>query len=812
MSTQYVCVHGHFYQPPRENPWLEEIEREESAEPFHDWNERITHEAYAPNAFSRVLDDRGAITRIVNNYGWMSFNFGPTLLAWMERKAPETYEAVLEADRKSQERFSGHGSALAQAYNHTILPLSLPRDLKTQVHWGIRDFEHRFGRSPEGMWLPETAVDRPTLQALAEAGIRFTILAPRQVASVRPPGGEWTKVRGDELDTTRPYRVRLDGGHELAVFFYHGPLARAVAFERLLSDGVAFARRLMGDHRSRNGLTHIATDGETYGHHHRHGEMGLSAALELVEETEGVELTNYAEYLERHPPEWEATVKDGTSWSCAHGVERWRSDCGCSTGAHPEWSQKWREPLRQALDDLRGWLDPLYGEAAGELLSDPWGARDRYIDVVLDRGAESVRRFLDREGNRVLRGGERARALRLLELQRHAMLVYTSCGWFFDDLSGLETLQVLKYAARALHLAEGLLPQSVEEAFLDTLDSASSNVPDGGSGRELYEAKVRPLQVGLSKVAAHHAVSTLFDNGEASPDGERTVYCYSVQVAEERRVDSGRARLGVGRVRVASRITATSAEVSYAFLHLGDQNLVGGVRKFQTLEAYRALTAEVLEAFESGDYPQVIRTLDREFRAETYSLHSLFRDEQERIVELILDESLAEAEDVLVHLYESRAPLMGFLARLSVAQPAPFKTAGEFVVGTRLRRALASDPPDVERARSLVAEARRNRLRLAEDEVAYRLGEALHRLLEALQDDPADRGRLDRVLEATGFLAEIPYTADLWWAQNHYFRILEEVYPVYAARASKDREAARWLQDFRTVGWRLNVAVPKMGS
>ncbi len=808
MSERRICIHGHFYQPPRENPWLEAIEREESARPFHDWNERITHEAYAPNAFSRILDGSGRISRIVNNYSRISFNFGPTLLAWMERKAPEAYTAILHADRLSQERFSGHGSALAQAYSHSILPLSGPRDRRTQVLWGIRDFVHRFGRDPKGMWLPETAVDTDTLEHMAEAGIQFTILAPRQAEAVRDPGGEWRWLEGDEVDTTQPYRVSLPSGREIVVFFYNGELSRAVAFERLLSSGDQFADRLLGAGRSGHGagtLAHIATDGETYGHHHRHGEMALSFALQRIEE-EGVGLTNYMEHLEEHPPVREARIREGSSWSCAHGVERWRADCGCSTGGPTEWNQRWRAPLREALDWLRDSLEPRFEEEAGELLRDPWGARDRYVDLVLDRAPENVERFLEEEGARALSAADRTRVLKLLELQRHAMLMYTSCGWFFNDISGLESLQVLKYAARALHLSEILFSDRLEEEFKDRLASAKSNVLDQGSGRDLYERKVRTVRVGLPKVAAHHAVSTLFHNGVGE---ERPVYCYSVVSRDDDRMRSGRARLALGRLHVTSRITGSTNEFSYAVLHMGDHNLVGGVRPFRDPESYRSLMRKLTDEFENTRFPDVIRTLDQEFHAATYSLHSLFRDEQEWVVDRILEGSLADAEGVLTGLYESRAPLMRFLAELSISQPRPFRTAGEFVINTRLERALAADPPDLEGAEGLIAEARKNRLELDGEAMAYRMGEALHALFDRLDRDPNDRECIDALLRTTGFLELLPFSAELWWAQNHYFGTLDEVVPGFIEKASRgDEEAKRWLQAFRTIGERLAISVP----
>jgi alpha-amylase/alpha-mannosidase (GH57 family) len=387
-------VHGHFYQPPRENPWLEAIEEQDSAAPWHDWNERITAECYAPNAAARVLDNDDRIVRILNNYSRISFNFGPTLLTWLETHAQSTHAAIVAADALSMERFGGHGSAMAQAYNHMIMPLANLRDKITQVRWGLVDFERRYRRKPEGMWLPETAVDTETLEVLAAEGITFTVLAPRQALSVRRKGEkEWTDARGGRIDPSMPFEVELPSGRKIAVFFYDGPVSQAVAFERLLSNGEHFAGRLMSafdNRRTSPQLVHIATDGETYGHHHRHGEMALAWALERIESSGLAKLTNYGEFLERHPPTHQARIIEATSWSCAHGVERWRSDCGCRTGSPAEWNQAFREPLRKALDGLRDATMLPFEQAAARIFVDPWKARDDYIHVILRRCPDTI--------------------------------------------------------------------------------------------------------------------------------------------------------------------------------------------------------------------------------------------------------------------------------------------------------------------------------------------------------------------------------------------------------------------------------------
>ncbi|HVR08147.1 MAG TPA: DUF3536 domain-containing protein [Thermoanaerobaculia bacterium] len=499
MTARWLCIHGHFYQPPREDPWSGAIAPQPSAHPFRDWNARIAAECYAPNAAARILDGDGRVARVVNNYARMSFDFGPTLLAWLQVEAPEVYGAVLAADRESRERFSGHGSALAQAYNHVILPLANRRDKQTQIVWGLRDFEHRFGRPAAGMWLPETAADLESLDLLAAHGVRFTILEPHQARRVRPlppATGGWRSVAGGVVDTSRPYMVTLPSGRRLAVFFYDGPLARAVAFEGLLESGDRFAGRLLGS-VPRNGgadpLIHVATDGETYGHHHRHGEMALSYALHLIESNGLARLTNYGEYLASHPPADEVEIVENTSWSCIHGVDRWREDCGCRIGGPPGWDQAWRAPLRLALDELRDELAPLYEQAAGEIFESPWQARDDSIDLVLDPSPAAAEAFFARHARGAVAAGERrARALRLLEMQRCAMLMYTSCGWFFDDLAGLEAVQVLRYAGRAARLADELCGGQCERALLRRLAWARSNDPAAGTGRDLYEARVRP--------------------------------------------------------------------------------------------------------------------------------------------------------------------------------------------------------------------------------------------------------------------------------------------------------------------------------
>lgn len=809
MSTErYLCIHGHFYQPPRENPWLESVEHQESAYPFHDWNERITAECYAPNANSRILDEEGFITRIVSNYSRISFNFGPTLLAWLERARPDVYQAILRADVDSRRRFSGHGSALAQAYNHSILPLCNPRDRKTQIEWGLRDFEHRFGRTPEGMWLPETAADTDTLEAVVDAGLRFTILAPHQAVEVRPPGRkDWRDVRGGRIDPRRGYLTRLPSGRTLALFFYDGPVSQAVAFEQLLSNGDKFRARLMGAFDStREGpqLVHIATDGETYGHHHRHGDMALAYALRAIETDPTVQLTNYGEHLERFPPDHEVRIVERSSWSCSHGIERWRRHCGCSTGGRPGWNQEWRTPLRSALDWLRDRLAELYEDLAPRVLPQPWPARDAYVGVILDRSDASLERFFAEHGRTGLDEAERTTALELLEMQRHALLMYTSCAWFFDELSGIETVQVLGYAGRAIQLAAELAGVDVETPFLQRLEQAKSNLPEQGDGAEIYERNVVPAAVDLPRLVAHYAVSSLF-----SDYSDRTrVHAYLVDQVDAQHKSLGRSKLAVGKLRVVSEVTREHQVLSFGILHLGDHNLSGGVREFQGDEDYAQMCREVVGAFSRADMPEALRLLDKHFLELTYSLRSLFRDEQRRVLDLIVGSAMTDAEGLSARLYEAHSPLLRYLATLDFPLPPALGRLADFVLNTTLRRELGRRELDFSRIRTLLEEAQGVGIELDGVGMGYALQQAMEGAMEQWVDRPEQLGRLRRLRRTAELAQSLPFELDLSVVQNYFFRTLESELPRFSEQADRgDPVAVEWRDNFKALGQALGMRV-----
>ncbi|MGH9908314.1 MAG: DUF3536 domain-containing protein [Pyrinomonadaceae bacterium] len=491
-----LIIHGHFYQPPRENPWTGNIERESGAAPYHNWNERIHAECYAPNAQAHIVGADQTNKRTVNNYEHISFNFGPTLLSWLQRHHADTYQRIIEADRASVSARGGHGNAIAQAYNHAILPLCNERDRLTQVLWGIADFRHRFGREPKSLWLPETACNNQTLDLLIEQQFRFVILAPNQAARVRlKADDQWQTIKQADIDPTRAYRyLHQDrSGRSIAVFFYDGPASRAIAFEKALTSSEALVQKFK-QAAARGNLVTVATDGETYGHHFKFGDLCLAHAIEEEVPAAGFKLTNYGEFLDHHPAADEVEIDqgpygEGASWSCIHGVSRWTRDCGCHTGGEAGWNQAWRGPLRAALNFLRDSAAAQFEDLASALLVDPWQTRNDAIKLILDAGL-SREEFLTSRASRALSTSEQARALMLLEMQHNSLLTFTSCGWFFSDISGTEAVQVLKYAGRVIDLMN--LP-SVRDEFLGMLSEAKSNRRELGNGADIYRRSVEPL-------------------------------------------------------------------------------------------------------------------------------------------------------------------------------------------------------------------------------------------------------------------------------------------------------------------------------
>ncbi len=817
---RFICIHGHFYQPPRENPWLEVVETQDSAAPYHDWNERVCAECYATNGAARIVNTRNQIIGIVNNYSRISFNIGPTLLSWLKGNAPRTYRMILDGERASRKHFRGHSSAMAQVYNHIIMPLASPRDRDTQIRWGIADYVYHYGEHPEGMWLAETAADTATLEALANNGIKFTILAPHQCKRIRPlketpapteaaealaETSTWLDTPNAIVDTSHPYLVRFPSGASIAVFFYDGPVSRGIAFEGLLNSGENFAGRLKAALKdtAQPQLVHVATDGESYGHHHKYGDMALAYALRLIERDKTVRLANYGMFLSQFPPEYECEIVDETSWSCAHGVERWRSNCGCN-GGKPGWNQAWRTPLRMALDDLRDALVPLTDQEGSKLFKDVWAARDGYIQVVLDRTAESIDRFLTAHQSHTLTEAERVRALELMEMQRHAQLMYTSCGWFFDDISGIETVQIIAYAARVLQLAQHLFGKraaAIEPAFLARMAEARSNVPTAGDGAQIYQKCVRTMALNLEQVAAHYAISSVF----SSFADETDLYCFRIRRISYEIHTSGRGRLALGRAHISTAITGRAQSFSFAVLHFGDQNITAAVKAYADADgpAFEAFAAEASAHVERADFPEVIRILDRYYGHADYSLTSLFGDEQRRLVHLILNSTLWDIENSLSTIYQDHASLLHYLSQAGLPKPPGLTLAAGFAINAGLRRTLESDPIDNAQLRSYLSLAKADSVPLETATLSYIADQRMKRAMVELQISIGSLDVLDRTVVLARTLCELPFELNLWQAQNLWYEILRTSSEVLSSAEPDAR--TQWDQGFNELATCLSI-------
>lgn len=795
---RYLCIHGHFYQPPRENPWLEAVEIQDSAHPYHDWNERVTAECYAPNSASRILNGGGRIVDIVSNYARISFDVGPTLLSWLEMNVQDVYAAILEADRQSIRWRSGHGNAIAQAYNHMIMPLANRRDKRTQVIWGLKDFQCRFKRPSEGMWLPETAVDISTLEVLAEQGVKFTLLAPRQAQRVRKIGtGKWKDVSGAKIDPSRAYLQRLPSGRHIAIFFYDGPISQAVAFEKLLNRGDDFANRLLSGFSSARQwpqLLNIATDGESYGHHHKFGDMALAFAINYIESNGLARITNYGEYLENHPPTHEVEIFENSSWSCVHGIDRWRSDCGCNSGGHSGWNQRWRTPLRESLDWLRDQLSFIYENKIKGCFDNPWSARDEYIGIILDRSDETMNGFMKKHARKGLGPHERITVLKLLEIQRHAMLMYTSCGWFFDEISGLETVQVLQYAARAIQLSGD---PNLEASFRERLEVAKSNLPEHESGAVIYDKFVRPAMLDLKKVAVHFAVSSIFEEYK----DETGIFSYMVKNEDFHKSSAGRMKLAVGRVLVTSKITSETEIISFSVLYLGNHSVNGGVRTFLGDEQYSEMKSEITTAFEKGAFADIVRHMDKHFGMHNYSLADMFRDQQRKILRLLIGKTTEEFSETYRNLFESNRIMMSLIRDTGMPVPKAFITAADFTLNRDIREAFLEDAINVHKISDILKEMRGWGITVELVDLEFVVRRRVEKMMESVYREGQELSLLLMLQSIIELARSLPVEMNYWQTQNTWYKIAVKLYRnVLAREVAGEKEAGQWAEAFRKLG------------
>lgn len=798
-QNKYICIHGHFYQPPRENAWLEVIEIQDSAHPYHDWNERISAECYAPNTASRILDKVGGVIKnIINNYSRISFNFGPTLLSWMEVYDKETYKSILDADKESIERF-GHGSAMAQVFNHIILPLANRRDKESQVIWGIRDFEKRFKRKPEGMWLAETAVDTESLEILAEHDIKFTVLAPRQAKAARKVGTEeWSDVNDQTIDTRKAYQCNLPSGKSITLFFYDGNIAQGVAFNGLLYDGKQFAERLVNSFNASDDspqVVHIATDGETYGHHHKHGDMALAFCLDYIEKYEDVNLINYAAFAAKFAPEHEAQIIENSSWSCVHGVERWRSNCGCNSGK-PGYTQTWRKPLREALDWLRDTLADIFEQEGRKLFKDPWQARNEYINVILKRNDETVKKFI--KSNAVV-DVDINKALRLMELQRHAMLMYTSCGWFFDEISGIETVQVMQYACRAIQLSRQLTEQDLEGEFLAKLEAAPSNLPQYGTGATVYRKLVLPSKTNLSRVGMHYAVSSIFE------DEPENMPLFNYQATNEFFVkkEAGEQKLVLGITKVKSLVTRSEKRFQFAVIYLGKHDLIGNLSLDIELDKFSSMQFRMIDAFEDGRLGDVISIMQTYFGPEKYSIWSLFKEEKRKILDTIARQGMEDIESSLRRTYNRDYPLVNALSNNDIPIPNAYKTTFEYILNADVLKCFQPDRINVKTLERIVGELDRWNLKIEDPGRVERIaGESIYKELQRVRSEQTNLRRIQRLNRMFAVLAKLSLGPNLYLSQNLYFEMSLEF-----RKRPVEESHQEWMEQFMLLGTNLGIKV-----
>lgn len=772
---KFLTIHGHFYQPPRENPWLESIELQDSASPYHDWNERINNECYNPNSVAKIVDNRNRILDVVNNYELISFNFGPTLLSWMEEHAPLAYERVIKADIESVGEHDGHGNAIAQVYNHMIMPLANEKDKQTQVIWGIKDFETRFGRKPEGMWLAETAVDDESLRILVENGIKYTILSPYQALKTRKIGDkDWSDVSWGNIDPACAYRYYIKSAPDkyIDLFFYDGAISKSVAFDEILKDGNKFIRRLkegVSDGRDYCQLVNIATDGESYGHHTKFGDMALSYVLRIRAKEEGFTIVNYAQYLEKCPSQMEVDIKQASSWSCFHGVGRWKEDCGCSTGGHPGWNQKWRKPLRDALDYLRDELVTIFEKESKNYFKDAWNARNKYIDVILDRSELSIKKF--QKGNFItdLSEEQKVKAMELLEMQRQAMLMYTSCGWFFSEISGIETTQIMKYAARAMQLAQSFSKKDLEKHFLEILSEAKSNFPEFGTGKDIFEKFVKPSVVTIKQMASLWAVSSLYKDFE----DEEEIYCYKIKKHSYKKVQKSTSKLVIGHIEIQSEITLQKSNLMFALVQYSGGDFHCAIKEFSDESEYLNTQKELFRIFMLNPLTEIIRALDEYFGREYFTLKDIFIEERRKILQTMLQGKMQKFAQAYHEIYTESKSSIYHMQSLGLSIPDEFKISAGYTLSRQFNDLIINakgflDNEIIQQAIDINFETKKIGIEIDKTPTnrvfSQKISQNISRLAQGLEIQQAEA-----TLEIFDNIEKLELNVDITEAQNIYF-------------------------------------------
>lgn len=761
------------------NPWLDEIEEQLSAAPFHDWNQRINSECYAPNSRARLLNGAGRIKALINNFEFISFNIGPTLMSWIESNDPETYKRIIEADKKSAERFGGHHCAIAQPYNHMIMPLATERDKHTQIRWGLADFKHRFGRDAQGMWLPETAVDEATLRALIDNGIKFTILSQSQAKSVKERD-QWVDLSqsGSTIDPSRAYEFRFDDSASIALFFYDGPISRAIAFEGLLRDGARLAQRALEGFNSARGwpeILPIATDGETFGHHQKFGEMALAAMIDRFERTKEISITNFSEYLALETPQVQARIFDNSAWSCAHGVERWRSDCGCAIDPSSSRNQKWRAPLREALDYLKSSIDQTFDEVGRSIFTDPWRARDKYIELILDRSR--VDEFLEKHIPGAARSNRKIRqdALSALEMEKESMLMFASCGWFFDDISGIETIQILSHAARAIEiLGEFTETSKIERACASILERAQSNYKEFRTGAHIWRERALARRLPMIEVGVNFAVAKSI--GKELEDYRRA---FDIHADSELTETDGDNSISMYLLEIESKLTSKRDTFSVALISMGSRDMTVLAKKVGARSDFEKERGAIQTAWRSDSLISALRLVDSIYSAAngalTYRLEDLSPNARRAAQSKLIEPHIEKIKIIYNDLFSKNRKLIASLIESSGSLPIELKVAARYVMEEELNRALGDTENHsiaTDKLRALISDIERWKLKPDLSALSKKMDEALAKLLRDILTDTAKRRAEDDIedfIAIFNFAESFAIQIDRWRLQNIYF-------------------------------------------
>ncbi|MFA6583232.1 MAG: DUF3536 domain-containing protein [Elusimicrobiaceae bacterium] len=747
-GRKFVVIHGHFYQPPRENPWLNHIEEQSTAAPAHDWNERIAEECYNPNGTARINGPDGAIADLTNNYEFLNFDFGPTLLTWYEKAFPEDYQKILDGHKKSAKRL-GAGNGIAQAYNHIILPLAPFRDRLTQVLWGIEDFRHRFGEYPSSLWCPETACNDDILKLLIDVRMKYVILDTSQVQKVRKCGTQkWLDVSNGSIDPRRPYIWHdrgADGepipGRSIAIFFYDGPVSKAVAFEDVMRDSYTMTQRInacFDAEAQEDQVVSISTDGESYGHHRKFADLTLAHLFKGELVRHGFEITNYAAFLEQHPPLWEAVIKPGedgkgTSWSCAHGVARWREDCGC--GREGQQHQRWRAPMRSALDWLNATLAGIYEKEGSRFFRNAWDARNDYIRVMLD--GHNLPWFINKNCVKTPDRNETSAILRLLEMQKYSMFMYTSCGWFFSDISRIEAVQNLKYAARAIELAGRFGYTGLEEQFKSRLEAAPSNFAQFGNGRVIYERLVRPSMMSGENVIAEFGMRTLFRN----PGRKSELYSLRIDRVKSvfRQVEG--CTFSAGLIDTENKVTGRKL-MSVYFAALTKSlpprcyvSLLNPEDKFEALLAF--LSGINAEKVWGGVGPEVDRIMGREF----FGMGNIIPEARRAILEDMYRDKIQDIQERHFRTFSEYLPIIEHWHSLELGLPEEIRAdavagARKFIMANLEEHELSNTLEPIELIRGMLPRIKNTGLQYMDNSIERLLKRLVIRSITNLRKSP----------------------------------------------------------------------------